>query len=224
MFLWCVCVCVELDQTHHLCPCRVGAAHTSPGAPNNPLCRDERMLSWKFINLLKLGCREIEQMALPPKPWLSKGVLSAVAPVWALSLPCRFEHMGKVGFPWSFPFLIWLSVKSTRGFAVLVPTGEVQVLGAVFHQQCPSAGDRLDSAAAQVAPTNAFPGILSLRSLIAVGIWAWSLLKSAGNFPSEVCVVGITSATQECRVGHVWGSAEGSLTRIQRSLRVQDLS
>lgn len=63
-------------------------------------------------------------------------------------------------------------MKSIRGFAVLMPTGEVQVLGAVFHQQRSSAGDRLDSAAAQVAPTNTLPGILSLRSLIATGIWA----------------------------------------------------
>lgn len=35
-----------------------------------------------------------------------------MAPASGLSLSCRFEYMGKVHFPWSFPFLIWLSMQS----------------------------------------------------------------------------------------------------------------
>lgn len=146
-----MCVCVGPDQTQHLCPCRVGQTHTSLRAPNNPLCKDERVLPWKFINLLKLGCRGAEPMVFLQKTWISRGCFNHNGTkVSALSLSCRFEYMGEVHFPWSFPFLTWLSVKSVCGFAVLMPPGELQVWGAVLHQECSSA------AAAPVAPTNTF--------------------------------------------------------------------
>lgn len=127
--------------------------------------------------------------------------------------------MGKVHFPWSFTFLIWLSMKSVGGFAVLMPTGH-----AAGFRSCAASAMFLCWRQAELCCCSSgtyqpVSGILSLRSLIAMGIWVWSLWNSAGNFPSGVCVVRITSAAEECRTKHAWGSAEGSLTWTRKRER-----
>lgn len=159
-------------------------------------------------------------MALPQKTWLSKGGL--IHKLSALLLSCRFEWMGKIHFPWSFPFLIWLSVKSVRGFAVLMLPGELQVLGAVFHQECSSAGDSgLSSAAAhQHQPThswNYFPQVLDC-----CGDLGLIPLEFSREFP----LCGQKSQRGVQNITHV-GFCSGHnriLAWIQRSLRVQDSS
>lgn len=122
---------------------------------------------------------------------------------WHWFQPCRFEYMGKVHFPWRFPFpfLMWWSMKSVCGFAVLMPS-EVQIVGAVFHQQCSSAGaDLMWHPPAQF--WNSVPQVLDW-------IWAWSFLNWAGNFPSGVSVVRICyrGVQDTTNAGLCWGQPD----------------
>lgn len=127
-----------------------------------------------------------------------------MAPASGLSLSCRSECMGKVHFPWSFDFPIWLSMKSERGFAVLMPTGELQVLGAVFHQQCSSAGDRLSSAAAQSGTYQPNSGMLSSGPWFH-GDWGLIPLEFSREFQNHICCRGVQNETH---VGLCWGQPD----------------